>query len=194
MEASRSSGTVLDRRTFTTMVDEQYIEVLGRAPAGTEPAFAAVRAWIDDWEATRQRLEDALKDWDGKSTTIRFLKDEYRYFLRPPHKDEHKEGEVCNCDRNLVEKTAKVFTVLNAVQVPVYIRRLKDGIRIMHQWIQRMDRRLIGQDGKSRAELVDAFQNAQGRIMPAEMAAGITIVDGKPKIGDKSLFRPLKEK
>ena len=176
----------LDQRSFALLVDPEREEVLGRAPAGTESAFAAIYTRVDNWRTTATRLEEALKTWDGKSPTIRFLKDENWYNLRNP------KGE-------LVRFRNRVYTVLNAVQVPIYLQRILDGCDFIDNWVKRMDRRLIGQDGKSRAEMVDAFQNAQGRILPSEMGGqGVTIKmdNGKPQMsnGKRPLFAPLKPK
>ena len=172
---------VTDQRNFTALMDEKFIEVLGRAPAGTESAFAAVQAWIKHWATTADRLGEAYKTWDGKSPTIRFKKDSYEYFLRVAGVEE--------------KRTANVYTVLNAVQLPVYVKRIKEGCLAMVEWIARMDRRLIGQDGKSREELVTAFQNSQGRQLPSEMA-GQTIIQlpgQTPQKGPRrGIFAPLK--
>lgn len=206
--ADERSPLTLDHRSFATLVDEDFLENLGRAPAGTEAAFAAFQSFIKSVEDEKKRLESALKTWDGKSPNVSFLKDEYTYFLRTPCTDDtcppvtktpgfwgrvfgNKPSTVgrSHVGCKLVEKKAHINTVLNAVQIPVYISRLEAGIHNMKDFAKRIDRRLIQQDGKSRAEMVTAFQNAQGRIMRPE-AGGVNLIlpNGNGKEKRKSLF------
>lgn len=177
----------VDQRNFTTLVDSTYHEVLGRAPPGLEKSLAAVYARIDGFKNEIQRLLEMKKLPIHENGMIRVLKDTVTYTLR-------KDGVY-------EQRTRNIYTVVPARQLEHYISKITKQTGQFEEWYWRMTRLLIGQDGKARQEMIDAFQAANGRLLPAEMAqsGGMMIVNNPLQAGNgqrntnkRPLFAPLK--
>lgn len=66
------------------------------------------------------------------------------------------------------ERTVGIYTVLPAIQIPHYRRKIERQTAQGLDWVWREMRLWIGEDGKGRTEMIDALQASNGRFLPPE--------------------------
>lgn len=84
--------------------------------------------------------------------------------------------------RNLTEddyivevRSAGIYTVLPQVQLQLYRRKFERQTAQALDWVWRIMRLWIGEDGKGRTEMIDALQASNGKLMPPG-GAGVPMV------------------
>jgi hypothetical protein len=105
-----------------------------------------------------------------------------KLFAKPVLKPKPLEEDV---DYVMEERRVGIYTVLPAVQVPHYRRKFERQTAQAIDWVYRMMRLWIGEDGKGRIEMIDALQASNGKLMPSENGRipMINILNGEAKQG-----------
>lgn len=192
-----------DQRTHVVLTDERFIEYLSRIPAGVQKDFSSVMLYIKGCMDEIVRLKEMEQMTPDARGNVRVQKDTTSYFIRRlkpgvkrPEKPKRTFWQWLNGVKpeappltedqyEIEERRVGIYTVLPAKQIPLYRRKFERETSQALDWVWRMLRGWIAEDGKSRAELIDALQASNGRLMPPEAGKtpGIVVMNGAPHPG-----------